>query len=135
VHDYVNCYVGWPQCDSCYFHQTFVVNPSTVSAARFLPTSFSKPTLAIYLEPTVSHIMVDLGFSRLVRYENGGKVLFGDLQSHENGKYRVKRLDGDLDEGFHITNDEHTVERVRFDCPSLSDIRLTWVSAALPATK
>jgi hypothetical protein len=79
--------------------------------------------------------MVDLGFSRLVRYENGGKVLFGDLQSHENGKYRVKRLDGDLDEGFHITNDEHTVERVRFDCPSLSDIRLTWVSAALPATK
>jgi hypothetical protein len=56
--------------------------------------------------------MIDLGFSRLVRYENDGKVLFGDLQSHVDGRYRVKKLDGDLDQGFQITSDEHTVERV-----------------------
>jgi Ser/Thr protein kinase RdoA (MazF antagonist) len=79
--------------------------------------------------------MIDLGFSRLVRYEYGGKVLFGDLQSHENGKYRVKRLDGDLDQGFQITNDEHTVEKVRFNYASLSDITLTCVPVAVPATK
>ena len=78
--------------------------------------------------------MVDLGFSRLVRYENGGKVLFGDLQSHENGKYRVKRLDGDLDQGFQITSDEHTVEKVEINDISLSNIRLTCVPAALPTT-
>lgn len=57
--------------------------------------------------------MLDLGFSRLVRYEHDGKALFGDLQSYENGKYRVRRLDGDLDQGFQITRDEHTVEKVR----------------------
>jgi hypothetical protein len=56
--------------------------------------------------------MVDLGFSRLVRYEQDGKVLFGDLRSHENGRYRVTRLDGDLDQGFQVASDEHIVEKV-----------------------
>lgn len=42
------------------------------------------------------------------------QVLFGfKTQSYENGKYRVRRLDGDLDQGFQITRDEHNVEKVR----------------------
>jgi hypothetical protein len=44
--------------------------------------------------------MLDPGFPRLVRYKHNGKVLFGDLQSHNYGGYRVKRLDGNLDQDF-----------------------------------
>ena len=52
--------------------------------------------------------MVDLGFSKLVRYERDGKVFFGDLQSNnDDGKYIVKRLEGDLDQGFRSTGDEN----------------------------
>jgi hypothetical protein len=79
--------------------------------------------------------MVDLGFSRLVRYEQDGKVLFGDLRSHENGSYRVTRLNGDLDQGFQVTSDEHTVEKVRGSHAPLSDTRLTSEPAAMPTPK
>jgi hypothetical protein len=52
--------------------------------------------------------MIDLGFSKLVRYEQDGKVFFGDLQSHsDDGKYIVKRLEGDLDQGFRSAGDEN----------------------------
>lgn len=56
--------------------------------------------------------MINLGFSRLVRYEHDGKVHFGDLQNHDGGNYIVKRLDGSLDHGFQSTSDEHTVKKV-----------------------
>jgi hypothetical protein len=79
--------------------------------------------------------MINLGFSRLVRYEYDGKVLFGDLQSHENGKHRVKKLEGNLDQGFQITSDEHIVEKVRVSSSSLSYIELTSMPVALPTTK
>jgi hypothetical protein len=56
--------------------------------------------------------MIDLGFSRLVRYEHDGKVHFGDLQNLDGSKHTIKRLEGNLDDGFRQTRDEHTVERV-----------------------
>jgi hypothetical protein len=56
--------------------------------------------------------MVDLGFSRLVRYEHDGKVHFGDLQNDDGSKYAIKRLEGNLDDGFKTTSDEHIVEKV-----------------------
>jgi hypothetical protein len=65
--------------------------------------------------------MIDLGFSRLVRYEHNGKVHFGDLQNHDNSGYTIKRLDGNLDDGFKPTSDEHTVDKVGTlaACPAL----------------
>jgi hypothetical protein len=62
--------------------------------------------------------MIELGFSRLVRYEHDGKVYFGDLQNDDGSKYTIKRLEGNLEDGFKPTSDEHTVEKVG---SSLSD--------------
>jgi hypothetical protein len=62
-------------------------------------------------------IMLDLGFSKLVRYEQNGQILFGDLQSHKDGEYMIKRLQGDLDQGFQPTGDDNTVRKV---CTALS---------------
>jgi hypothetical protein len=63
--------------------------------------------------------MIDLGFSRLVRYEHDGKVHYGDLQNDDGSKYAIQRLEGNLDNGFKPTSDEHTVEKVG---SSLSDV-------------
>ena len=67
--------------------------------------------------------MIDLGFSRLVRYEYDGQVLFGDLKKYDNGKYLVKRLDGDLDCGFRSNGDEHTVHKVSNACQMSNSFR------------
>jgi hypothetical protein len=61
---------------------------------------------------TTTTLMLDLGFSKLVRYEQNGKVLFGDLQSHQDGEYVIKRLQGDLDQGFRPTGDDDVVKKV-----------------------
>lgn len=62
--------------------------------------------------------MLDLGFSKLVRYKQDGKIFFGDLQSHTDGVYTIKRLQGDLDQGFQPTGDEDIVKKLL--CPLLS---------------
>ncbi|KAM0693765.1 hypothetical protein Q7P36_007022 [Cladosporium allicinum] len=62
--------------------------------------------------------MLDLGFSKLVRYKQDGKIFFGDLQSHTDGVYTIKRLQGDLDQGFQPTGDEDIVKKLLCPLPS-----------------
>jgi hypothetical protein len=57
--------------------------------------------------------MLDLGFSKLVRYEQGddGEIFFGDLQGHQDGEYTIKRLQGNLDQGFRSTGHNDVVRK------------------------
>jgi hypothetical protein len=71
-------------------------------------------------------IMLDLGFSKLVRYEQNGQILFGDLQSHKDGEYMIKRLQGDLDQGFQPTGDEDAVRKVFTVLPTRYCSRQAW---------
>jgi len=54
-------------------------------------------------------IIVEMAFSKLVRFEHGGRVSFGDLvESSENG-FTVNELSGSLAEGFSSTSSEPIV--------------------------
>jgi hypothetical protein len=56
-----------------------------------------------------------MDFERLVRYEAGGSVHFGELVESNDTGYRVRRLGKSLESGFSTKADE--VESVKQVCP------------------
>jgi hypothetical protein len=57
-----------------------------------------------------------MDFERLVRYEAGGSVYFGELVESNDTGFKVKRLGQNLESGFSTKADE--VESVTKVCPS-----------------
>ena len=54
-------------------------------------------------------------FTRLVRYEQGSQICYGDLPDSSAGRYRVARLERTPTGGFNQVGQEDVVEKVGTD--------------------
>jgi hypothetical protein len=67
-----------------------------------------------------------MAFKKLVRYEHGGETHYGDLISSGSHGFLVKRLDGNIQNGFNSTTDEPvTVTKVALRWTPYRDIDTT----------
>ncbi len=55
-------------------------------------------------------------FERLVRFEHDGQIFYGDLVDQTETGFKVKKLQGNIEDGFQSTTEELiSVESVHLD--------------------